>query len=346
MKSTYKILFCALISSMGINGFSQDIHFSQSEYTPLNINPAFAGAEHSLRASINYKKQWDPTQMPFKTFAASADMVFLQKANSNWKLAGGINFFNDKVGEPELQTSGLNLHFASHIKLTDNNFLGAGIFMGYRQMSLNPEDGDWASQYDGYGFNNNIGSGEHFIRYSFADINSGAGVVYRYDGGKGIRSRNNHKSFIIGLSAYNLNRPNNSFLSDSEERLERRFSFSATGDFGMRQTKLTLMPSIFYHRQGKFQELLFGSYISYHVRAKTQYLGDSNPINLGVGVHCRLGDALIANVILDWSDFTMGMSYDFNYSSLQQSTRIQGGTEFFFMFKINSGNSRSFKGNF
>ena len=54
--------------------FGQDIHFSQFTMTPLNLNPAQAGAEYDMRVIVNYKNQWGTVAAPYSTANIAYDM--------------------------------------------------------------------------------------------------------------------------------------------------------------------------------------------------------------------------------------------------------------------------------
>ena len=68
-----KILAIFILFSSG-NLIAQDIHFSQVNMTPLLLNPAQAGAEASMRGTVNYRNQWSSVTSPFVTIAAAFDM--------------------------------------------------------------------------------------------------------------------------------------------------------------------------------------------------------------------------------------------------------------------------------
>ena len=56
-----RILLIVLIVNVHLivnNCQAQDIHFSQTYFTPLELNPANAGAEFDLRAGLNYRTRW------------------------------------------------------------------------------------------------------------------------------------------------------------------------------------------------------------------------------------------------------------------------------------------------
>lgn len=334
------LLFC------GKPIFAQDIHFSQTEVEPLNLNPALTGVNYNLRATMIYKNQWSPTGVPFKTFGASADYSLSTKNSEKRNIAIGINVLNDQSGEPELKTSLMNIHLASQIKLNRDSKFSAGLFLGFRQLSLTSSDGAWASQFDGVGYDASLASGEKYEQIKLNGFNSGFGMVYHFDNSSESNSKQNQKMFNLGLAVYNLNRPNNSFLGDPDERLSMRFSFLSDGVFNLGRSQYSVLPGIYYHRQGKFSEMLFGSYLRYRFFERGKNYGEGQPFQIAAGLFYRYNDAIIPKVMVSWSDLNFGISYDLNISNLQKSTRLRGGMEFFLTYRIASMKRRFFKGSF
>ena len=53
-------------------GISQDIHFSQYNLSPLNLNPSLTGAfQGDLRFIGNHRNQWSSVSNPYATFGFS-----------------------------------------------------------------------------------------------------------------------------------------------------------------------------------------------------------------------------------------------------------------------------------
>src|SRR5688500_6785188 len=99
MLSLFLLLFL-MIFQKSSEVCAQDVHFSQFWMTPLLQNPGLAGANYDLQAILNYKDQWSSVASPYKTFDLSFDMKFNQKKPKKGFLAGGINVFSDKAGDP------------------------------------------------------------------------------------------------------------------------------------------------------------------------------------------------------------------------------------------------------
>ena len=57
---------------------AQDIHFSQFDETPVQLNPATVGVQHEIRGILNFKNQWQSIGSPYRTYAFSFDARLLK----------------------------------------------------------------------------------------------------------------------------------------------------------------------------------------------------------------------------------------------------------------------------
>ena len=84
-----------------LSGSAQDVHFSQYDRNPANLNPGLVGQMDGwMRASMHYNSQWSALGNPYKTTSFSIDMPFF-KARRGAYLGGGINVIRDKAGDSE-----------------------------------------------------------------------------------------------------------------------------------------------------------------------------------------------------------------------------------------------------
>jgi hypothetical protein len=97
---------------------AQDVHFSQSEYSPMTLNPALAGAFSTFQGIAMFRSQYGSFATPYTTMAASMDGR-LSPAASLQKgiIGGGINFYNDRMGENNYNQSLVNITLAYHLML-------------------------------------------------------------------------------------------------------------------------------------------------------------------------------------------------------------------------------------
>lgn len=323
---------------MSKTSLSQDVHFSQWEYSPMTLNPALAGANSPMGASINYRNQWNKVGAAYQTIAASFDTRFNdQKRGKKGIIAGGINFYNDQSGLQRMATNIVTLNLAYHLIIDRQSTIGLGLYGAYGQRAFSSNGAQWMSQYDGYGYNASYASGEDFNSPTFKMFDVGAGMVYVYNMQGGYMTQNIRKKFNFGFTAFHLNRPNFSFIQNDNERLAMRFTAFVNGDFGIKNTRGILQPGLYYHRQAGHQEIMFGTNYGYILHEGSRATGFTRPITFYLGMYYRLKDAFVARAMFEYDLFSLGFAYDINLSDLTQVTKTVGGFELFMRYNFGNG---------
>lgn len=333
MKNLYLLLI--LLIHLPNCGNAQDIHFSFAERNPLVLNPALAGANFKKEATINYRNQWSSLGDPITTTTLGFhSRLPSQKRNSGNTLALGVQFINDRAGSPRITRNSLSAIVADHVQLSRESKIGAAISIGYAQRAIRPEDGQWATQYNGTFYDPSLGSGESFETAEFRYLDLGAGLVYTYK--KRGRTFSQSDIFILnaGLSAYHLNRPNNSFFTENTDRMPMRWSGFAQAEIGLSGSNGTLLPGIFFHQQGSLNELLAGMMYNFRLVDDTRYTGFNKPLSISLGFFARLRDAGILKLMLDWDQYALGYAFDFNASGLNEYSNGFGAHELFIRFTL------------
>ena len=309
--------------------FSQDIHFSQFYMSPLTINPGMAGAQYDMEAVLNYKNQWQSVTNPYRTFGASLDMRINKKRSDAGFFAGGINFFSDKAGTINMGTTQGALSFAYHARLNEFNTFGVGIQAGFAQRSLSYSSIQWGNQYDGNAYNATLSSGEPTGVPTFTHMDFGAGIVFNHDNKSGMKSvTNNHdEKFTIGLSVSHINQPKYSFYETSGEKLNMKIVAHGNAVISLPNSNVAFVPGFMYARQGKFQEIYAGSLVRFLIGQDSKYTGFKQGSAFSVGGYLRAKDAVAATVLLEYSNYAFGFSYDVNVSKLKTSSSARGGFE-------------------
>lgn len=321
----------ALSSSLA----AQDVHFSQMAYSPLNLNPALAGANSTIQGIVNYRSQWKSVASPYQTIGASVDGRFNDgKRTKKGIIAGGLNFFNDKAGDMNVSTTNVSLNLAYHLLLGQKSSLGIGIYGGYGQRSIDVSDGRWGSQYDGTTYNTALPSNEVFNSPSFSYFDAGTGLVYTYKKNDGYMTQNNQRHFTAGAAFYHVNNPSYSFIDNGGEKLFMRWSIFANAVIGISNTKGALLPGVYFNRQKSAMEILYGTYYRITLSEGSKITGFNKPFFLHLGLFHRWGDALVGKAMLEWSDVSAGFAYDINISSLSPVSSARGGFEVFLRYNI------------
>jgi type IX secretion system PorP/SprF family membrane protein len=330
-KST--IVIC-LVLILPFIGNSQDVHFSFPEFTPLSINPALAGANNAMEGMVNYRNQWSSLGEPYKTTAA-AFHARVNKSNrrSNF-FALGLQLMNDKAGLPGITGNSAMLTVANHVMLSKESKIGAGLTLGYMQRTITDFSGQWATQYDGTAYNAGLASGEIFSTPTYGFLDIGAGMVYTYQRRQSTLAKRSDRFLSAGISINHVNRPNYSFLASGEDRLPIRYTAFANGEIALSTTDFSILPGIWYHRQGPFTQFLFGSSVRVIIVPETRYTGFKKPFSLSVGMYGRINDAAVARLTVDYDRFSLGYAFDFNTSGLNNYTGGRGAQEIFLRFNL------------
>lgn len=328
IKKTTRRFILFILLTINLTVVAQDIHFSQFYMSPLTQNPAMAGVNHDLQAIVNYKEQWKSVSIPYNTIAASFDMRLTKKSRSGF-LAVGINLFNDKSGSSEMVTSQANLSIAYHIQLAKFQTLGAGIQGGFFQRSINTTSLQWGNQYVNNAYNTSAPTGEMSGNYSFSKLDCGAGLVWNYNNmsGNSNVTGNQDLRFTAGFSTMHINRPNYSYLANSDQRLSMRQTLYGNALIGISNSKISIAPGFIYNRQGKSNELYFGAMVRKKLQQESKVTGANKGSAISLGAFYRVKDALAFAVLYEFSQFAVGMSYDVNLSHLNMASKSRGGLE-------------------
>lgn len=330
----------AVITFCAVNVAGQDVHFSQMEFSPLTLNPALAGANSPMQGIVNYRSQWGSVAVPYKTIAASLDARFNEnKRNKSGIIAGGLNFFNDQSGDLQVNTTNVNVNLAYHLILDQTSTLGLGIYTGFGQRSIDPNDGRWGSQYDGMAYDGMIDPGETFNSPSFSYLDAGTGILYVYRRNKGYMTQNNQLAVNAGFALYHLNRPKYSFSNAADQKLFFRYSAFVNAEIGIQNTRGSVLPGIYYQQHGPAMELLFGLYYKYTLSEGSKFTGFTRPMSLSMGIFNRFRDAMATKFMFEFDQYSAGFAYDINVSSLSTVSNSKGGFELFLRFNMSDRGS-------
>ncbi len=309
-----RILLLGLIVLVNcLNIFGQDIHFSQADLSPINLNPSLTGLfDADYRVHANERSQWRSVTVPYKTFSASFDMAY-RKFKIPGFIGAGLIFNTDKAGDGDFGTNQIKLAAAWHYRLKNDSDLviSLGFDVAYNQHSINYSKLYFGNQYNGYSYDPNSPSGETFPsdNMTYFDGSLGANVNYIY---KKI-------PLEMGIAWHHLNKPEQSFFEQSVVELDRKFDLHFSSRFDL-NNKLSLLPTVFWFRQGRFNELNLGGLVQRKLNSiafRSIYLGG----------WLRWKDAAILCFAFDYQNFRFGVSYDINISSLTVASGGRGGLE-------------------
>jgi type IX secretion system PorP/SprF family membrane protein len=316
---------CIVMAQLTVR--AQDIHFSQFYMSPLTMNPALAGAEHDLNAGLNYKNQWQSVAAPYKTMGATFDIRLTKSRDTRGFLAGGINFFSDKAGDAQMGTTNGALSLAYHLYTGKYSTIGTGIQFGFGQRSINYSALQWGDQYDGMAYNPALSSGEA-ANNSMSYLDGSAGIDWNYDNMSGaIDVTDNHdQKANIGIAVFHINQPSYSFYGTGE-KLYMKYVLHGNGLFSIINTNLAIRPGFMVAIQGGAYEVYLGTMMRFKLKQASKYTGIFKNSALSIGGYYRAQDAFVASMLLEYSHYAIGVSYDINTSGLTPASSGRGGME-------------------
>ncbi len=315
------ILFLLFFSPLlwrgaGGEALAQDIHLSQFNASPQNLNPAQTGIfDGDWRFVGNYRSQWSVIPVPYQTFSLSTD-TRLKTSLKNDVPALGLIINSDKSGDSKFSTTQVLMSAAYIKKLNKDSthIISVGIQPGVTTKNFNVNALTYDNQYDGDKYNSNLSSGENYNNTKITYFDIGGGLVYLW-------KKNQRTQVNIGVSQFHINTPKQSFFNDNSIKLDRKTTISGMVQFPV-AAKLDLMPTFLYQKQGLFNETVVGMFGKYYLQPI-----DGMTTAVSLGGFCRVKDAFILVANMDYRNFNVGVSYDVNTSKLIAATNNRGGFE-------------------
>lgn len=295
--------------------YSQDLHFSQFYEAPLLRNPSLAGLyDGDIRVQAVYRTQWSSISVPYQTGSLNAEYKFPVGKGDDF-FTTGLQLLFDRAGTVALTSTHLMpaINFHKSMSATRNTYLSLGFMGGLVSRRLDQSRVTTNNQYDGFGYNGSLPTGEIFnTNYSFFDMSIGMSLSTT------LGSEEQHLIFG-GLAYQHLNKPVNSFYLNINHLPKWVLSGGLKINADM-MSYFTFFGD--YSKQGPYQEAIAGGLYS-------RKAGDESipTFTLHMGMFYRYKDALIPTVKMDYYPFSFGFSYDINVSQLQTASNNRGGLE-------------------
>ncbi|MEK6476427.1 type IX secretion system membrane protein PorP/SprF [Catalinimonas sp. 4WD22] len=288
------------------NIYAQDPQFSQFYAAPLYMNPAFAGSTELSRVGLNFRSQWPSLQANFTTASLYFDHFF-----EDYNSGVGVILNADREGLAGLQSIDLGLQYAYQLRITRELTFRPGVEVAFYNRDINFDRLVFGDQLDESGLISDVTAEQFNTGTSkfFVDLTLG-GLIFS-------------ENFYFGYAAHHVNTPNQSLVGE-ESRLQMKSTFHGGYRFllpaGFRKygfndkgLERSLTPAFQYKRQGNFDQLDLGMYLTYE------------PVVFGLWYRglpvSQLEDfpnneSIIALVGLMVGDLNIGYSFDYTVSGL------------------------------
>jgi type IX secretion system PorP/SprF family membrane protein len=313
--------------------FGQDIHFSQFNSSPLNINPAFTGLfKGNVRFVGNYRNQWSAVTVPYTTSSAACDFSIKTNKQTQDILGLGVLVNADKAGDSEYGTVEFipSISYTKSLRRRGDLFLSYGIQAGLAQRSINYAKLTFDNQYNGSTFDQNISSGEVFSKQSFFFFDLSSGINFNV-----LKDRYN---LSIGGAINHINKPNQSIL-EGNVPLDQRITLHASAQISIHE-HIDVLPGILFLSQGRFKEYTIGSNFKFIFQARDVA---TQAFYLGGFFRLKDKDAFIISSRIDYNKLSMGLSYDINLSKLSNASNGKGAVELSLIYIIENQKTISFR---
>lgn len=278
---------------------AQDMQFSQAYSNPVHLNPAMAGTNERNRFVMNYRNQWPSLQHSFRSFAAGSDH-HLKSVNGGI----GVNVHRDIAGASQLSNTLVSVAYSQQVKLSRKATLAIGMQGAIGQRAF---DGSKLLFADQVIRESNSSLSQQFLapNHNYGSLASGV-VYYR-------------KKSWIGISAHNINEPNQSFMGDIS-KIPMSYSLHGgaevpveafEGSYGAKKLRVAFN----YKAQGEWDQLDLGGFFTmYGVNFGLWYRGlPLKAYKRGYANH----EAIVAMVGYEATKhWSVGYSYDITVSRL------------------------------
>ncbi len=316
MKEKFKLLTLTLSMFWFVQTNAQDLHFTQYFNSPLLVNPANTGfvPDYDFRIGGNYRTQWASTSVPYKTMSVWGDIqLFNNRFENGWMGIGGA-LLKDKAGTGNLSTTRAFGSVAWHQMLGYNSLLSAGFNIGYVQKSIDFTKLTFDNQWNGKFFDITAPPNESFITNQVGYFDLQAGLNYAL-------FASDNAYFNAGISMAHLNRPSESFFSDSatDTRVPTRYTGFLNGVFKLNEQWI-VSPNMYYSLMAGASELVIGANANYNLS------GDGTTQLIG-GMYYRLGDAIAPVIGFQLKDYKLTFNYDATMSGLKTYNATRGAYE-------------------
>jgi len=304
-----------LLILIGQNSFGQDPQFGQFFASPLNINPALtAHINADWRLISNIRDQWIGPASPYVTGTVSFDMKLFQEKIPNvsttddnvFGIGGMLMYDRSMSGIQKSTYASLNLSY--HIKIAEGagkHKLGIGFGGTYGRRFIDFSRLYFQDQWVGMnGFNTNLPTGETALSNMKPYVSVSTGLFYNFSTEK--------SNLDIGVAAFHLNKPHQTFLEDENQELPIRQVAHANFETFI-NTQVFLNTNAIYQFQKEATYFSMGA-------ALGSYVGEQQDAYITGGLWYWSNKAIIPYVGFGYKNFQLGASFDIVTSKLNQAS--------------------------
>jgi type IX secretion system PorP/SprF family membrane protein len=332
MKRYLRGVAAGVLVGLSLNGYAQDIHYSQFYENALLRNPALTGIfTGDYKLGFDYRSQWGQVSNPYSTVMLSGETRILVNREISDYISFGLAIDNDKAGSIGFNTTRIYPAIAYNKALEDKyySYLSVGLSGGYISTSVDQSKMTTGSQWIGGEFNAANSTGENATYKRQSDYDLGAGVSLNSS-----LDQNGTFNYYLGASVYHINTPTQEFAGADGANLYMKWQFNAGFHSSFsEQFGVTAHGNVSY--QNPSTEYILGGFFTW--RAVPVGLPSVFALNFGLFYRTTDGqkDAFIPMVRIDYKDVSIGFTHDATSSALANNVSGASATELTLYIKGN-----------
>ncbi|MEQ8926645.1 MAG: PorP/SprF family type IX secretion system membrane protein [Fulvivirga sp.] len=204
----YEIVFLFLYLFATVDTHAQYFQYSQYNYSSQRVNPGAISLSDYATASFVYRSQKSASDIALNSAFFEAKYPFIKRNGGDRWSSIGLSLMNDKIGLGGLfHSQEIGVSYALNFKSGDNSTISFGNRVNYSTRNVNTSNLVTENQFIlDFGFDPSLPSGENLGAYNTNVISFSSGVVMESI------DRDENRKMHIGLSAFNINQPDESFL--------------------------------------------------------------------------------------------------------------------------------------
>lgn len=336
MKKISYFLFLLLITAGDL--YSQDNPFSNTNASPLYLNPALTGViNRDVRIGLIYRSQGNAinNSKPYTTIGAQGDLAFYYNKDKSDFLGFGVNAYRHEEGIAGLKQTNVNLSVSYTKGLTSNltDFLTVGLQGGLSQRAIDYTGLTWDSQWNGKAFQANVG-GEYYDTRNIDFYDFAGGILYN-------KRISNTIKFNAGVAMNHVFGPKISMnttpkaLDGRSDVLHKKYTIHGTTEiYTSRNATTIIVPMFVYQWQQTQKNVMFGLDLKYLKGSDSKFTDYIKQSAVSFGLYFRWKDAIIPHFKMDYKEFTFFLAYEATISKLNSANKSFGAYEFAIIWNL------------
>ena len=228
-------------------------------------------------------------------------------SENNFLGVGGMLMY-DRAMSGIVKSTYASLDLSYNITLAEDDNsnkhrLGIGFGATYGRRYVDFSKLDFEDQFTGSGFNTGLPTGEAFLSNMKPFVSASTGLVYSYS--------NEKSNLDMGIAAFHVNKPKQTFLEDQNQYLAMR-SVAHINFETFINDRVVFNSNGIYQTQAKASYLSIGAALGY-------YLDESEETMITGGLWYSSKNAIIPYAGIAYKDFQFGLTYDATISKLATS---------------------------